>query len=155
MLTLFHSRGLTFIEGRLYALSIYMLKRINRPNWIILHSHIWHDWICIHPLTFCLVLVECEMSWSRGNVIHHEFKARHGNSLFICVVPANLLARSKTGSHETHSWTRTHPPISLNFLKSTHKTHDHCTSSTLLSGRGGAGLSSLHNIWGTNKGAME
>ena len=48
------------------------------------------------------------------------------NLVSLCIELADLLpdllARSKTRSHETPSQFKTHPPITLNFLKSTYKT---------------------------------
>ena len=39
-----------------------------------------------------------------------------------CAELVYMLARPKTGSHETPSRIKTHPPITLDFLKSTYNT---------------------------------
>ena len=58
--------------------------------------------------------MEFEVSSSRGEMIHHEFKGQHDNSLFKCIELADMLARSKAMPHETPSKSKTHPPITPN-----------------------------------------
>lgn len=57
------------------------IKWINHFDQIILHCLFWHNWICIKPLKINLAIVEFEVSWHRGKILHWEFKCwHHGRS---------------------------------------------------------------------------